>query len=66
MPLFFLDVRNVPREGSLGIWLAAEHHFNLAGAVVLIAQENMSIAVVCGTCDGLVFVEESHAVLPEQ
>jgi len=61
MPLFFLDLRNVPRESPLGVWLAAEHRFNLAGGVVAIGKENMSTGSLRSSYDGLVFVKESHA-----
>jgi len=64
MPLFFLDMRSVPRDGPLGVWLAAEHRFNIAGGVVEIGKENMSTGSLRVSYDGLVFVEESHASLP--
>ncbi len=61
MPLFFLDMRSVPRDGPLGVWLAAEHRFNIAGGVVPIGKESMSEGSLRARFDGLVFVEESHA-----
>ena len=61
MPLFFLDIRSVPRDGPLGVWLAAEHRFNIAGGVVPIGKESMSEGSLRSRFDGLVFVEESHA-----
>ncbi|HEY1494159.1 MAG TPA: erythromycin esterase family protein [Candidatus Solibacter sp.] len=61
MPLFFLDLRSVPRDGPLGVWLAEEHRFNIAGGVVPIGKESMSEGSLRARFDGLVFVEESHA-----
>ena len=46
MPLFFLDMRRVPRDGPLGSWLEDEHRFNLAGGVVMIGKENMDSGTV--------------------
>jgi len=61
MPLFFLDIRSVPPEGPLGVWLAATHRFNHVGGVVMIGRENMIEGSPRSLYDGLVFVEESHA-----
>jgi erythromycin esterase len=66
MPLFFLDLRPVPRDGSLGAWLAAPHRFHEAMGVVTIGGEgaNMATDSLAESFDGLVFVENSHAIHP--
>ncbi len=64
MPVFFLDLRAVPRTGALGEWLAAPHDFHSAGRFVTIGGENMKRISFSESFDGLVFVENIHAIHP--
>jgi erythromycin esterase len=61
MPLFFLDLRPVPRSGPLGAWLAEPHLFHSAGGIVVVGGPNLAERSLSEAFDGLVFVETSHA-----
>lgn len=63
MPLFFLDMGNLPASGSLARWLSGPHLFHNVGAnwVVGNADSNLEPEALSKLYDGLIFVEESHA-----
>ncbi len=63
LPLFFLDLASVPREGPLGRWLAAPHLFHSVGSSWFTddPDANLEPGVLVQRYDGLIFVEEGHA-----
>jgi erythromycin esterase len=63
LPLFFLDMANIPAGGPLGRWLSTPHLFNSVSDnwVVGNPDSNLEPEALARLYDGLVFVEESHA-----
>lgn len=66
LPLFFLNLREVPAKSELGRWLAEPHLFLDVGAVWLTDDPalNLHREVMARAYDGIIFVEESHAPRP--
>ena len=66
LPLFFLNLASVPREGPLGHWLAEPHLFHSVGSSWFAddPDANLEPGVLVQRYDGLIFVEEGHAARP--
>jgi erythromycin esterase len=66
MPMFFLDMSALPRDGALGGWLAEPHLFHEVGGIVAIGGEdsNLDPGSLPKIFDGLIFVEDTHAARP--
>jgi len=63
MPVFFLDLRTVPADTSLGRWLAEAHSFLEVGTLWNRddPQSNSRVRTMAKCYDGLIFLEEGHA-----
>ncbi len=63
LPMFFLNMAGVPRDESLGRWLADEHLFHEIGGLVAIGGDSLNLrpAGLSKRFDGLIFFEDTHA-----
>jgi hypothetical protein len=64
LPSFFLDLRRLPKTGDLSSWMAAPHSFYAVGARWNQAspESNNSVYAMSSTFDGLIFIQNGHAV----
>ena len=64
LPTFVLDLRRIPRHGTVAHWFSVPHPMREIGAVFA-GEEQMSHPVVLGDhYDGIIFVNETTRARP--
>ena len=65
MPLFYLDLRAVPKSSALGKWLTSPHLFVQIGARWSMdsLESNLYATTLAACYDSLIFIDEGHATV---